>query len=214
MTIYAYIVVHDNGFAPNPFFGNCTLACCKPLIRRTAQKGDWIVGLTPRAQGNQVVYFMRVDEVMDFGRYWSDERFRQKRPRHDRDVKHSYGDNIYEPLPGGGFRQVPSKHSDNNCEHAANKDHDLGGRNVLVSEAFAYFGSKPVPLPAELEFLIAGRGHRCRFSDDEKLRFLEFVSTHAFGVHASPRKWSQRDNSWIPGVCGKKSTSSRSVRCS
>ena len=30
MTLYSYIVKHDNGFAPNPFHGFCTLACCKP----------------------------------------------------------------------------------------------------------------------------------------------------------------------------------------
>ena len=29
MRIYAYVVTHDNGFAPNPFHGFCTLATCK-----------------------------------------------------------------------------------------------------------------------------------------------------------------------------------------
>jgi Nucleotide modification associated domain 2 len=56
MTLYSYIVTHDTGFAPNPFFGFCTLACCKPGIRKHADKLDWIVGLTPKAQENKVVY--------------------------------------------------------------------------------------------------------------------------------------------------------------
>ena len=38
MTLYSYTVAADTGFAPNPFHGFCTLACCKPGIRRTAQE--------------------------------------------------------------------------------------------------------------------------------------------------------------------------------
>ena len=28
--LYSYIVVHDAGLAPNPFYGWCTLAVCTP----------------------------------------------------------------------------------------------------------------------------------------------------------------------------------------
>jgi hypothetical protein len=37
-------VARDYGFAPNPFFGVCTLATCKPKIRKAAAIGDWVVG--------------------------------------------------------------------------------------------------------------------------------------------------------------------------
>ena len=40
MRVFSYIVTHDTGYAPNPFHGFLTLACCKPLIRRTAEVGD------------------------------------------------------------------------------------------------------------------------------------------------------------------------------
>ena len=40
MTVYSYIVAYDSGFAPNPFHGTCTLACCKPTIRRTAHEKE------------------------------------------------------------------------------------------------------------------------------------------------------------------------------
>ena len=46
MTLYSYIVTTDSGFAPNPFHGYLTLACCKPMIRRTVQVGDVVVGLS------------------------------------------------------------------------------------------------------------------------------------------------------------------------
>jgi hypothetical protein len=143
MKLYSYVVMHDTGFAPNPFYGYCTLACCKPEIRRTAQKGDWIVGLTPKAGGNRIVYYMRVDDVMEsFASYWVDRRFEVKKPTDADGVRGWRGDNIYEPLASGGYRQLPSIHSDGEAEDAEAKAHDLGGGRVLVSENFAYFGSK------------------------------------------------------------------------
>ena len=45
MKIYSYIVKRDYGFAPNPFYGYCTLATCKPVIRKHAEIGDIIVGI-------------------------------------------------------------------------------------------------------------------------------------------------------------------------
>ena len=48
MKLFSYIITHDIGFAPNPFFGYCTLANCKPVIRRTSKIGDWIVGISAK----------------------------------------------------------------------------------------------------------------------------------------------------------------------
>lgn len=158
----------DTGFAPNPFWGFLTLACCKPDIRRKAKVGDWIVGLTPKALGNRIVYCMRVDERMTFDDYWSDQRFWQKRPRQGSEVRDRRGDNIYEPLPGDGFRQLPSMHSNGARENEGNKEHDLKGVQVLVSETFAYFGSRALPLPPALTPLIIGVGQV-----DEKAGSLE-----------------------------------------
>lgn len=205
MKLYSYIVTHDTGFAPNPFFGYCTLACCKPAIRRTANVGDWIVGLTPRADGNRIVFFMRVDEVLTFESYWRDPRFSQKKPRLDETVAKN-GDNIYEPQPGGDFCQLPSRHSEPPFGKRSNSKlmrRDLGGKRVLVSREFAYFGSgeKALRLPRALECLIVGRGHRCRFSDDVKEGFLRFVRKQKRGVHAHPRHWPEGDESWKASSC-------------
>ena len=43
--LYAYAITRDFGFAPNPFHGNCTLATCKPRIRKSANVGDWVLGI-------------------------------------------------------------------------------------------------------------------------------------------------------------------------
>ena len=42
MNIYAYIVPVDDGAAPNPYGGVCTLAICKPNLRKIAKQGDWL----------------------------------------------------------------------------------------------------------------------------------------------------------------------------
>jgi hypothetical protein len=213
MKLYSYIVKHDTGFAPNPFYGYCTLACCKPTIRRTAEKGDWIVGLTPKNTGNEVVYLMRVDDVVEsFSDYWDDPRFRAKKPSQTGELRKKCGDNIYEPY-GTGYRQLPSIHSEGDFEHNGNKTHDLSGRRILVSETFAYFGSKPKPLPEELRPLIVGRGHRSRFLNETKAAFIRFAGTVGFGVHAAPQQWRDGDDSWTRGTgCTTRKKKRRSCR--
>lgn len=204
MNIYSYVVAHDTGFAPNPFYGYCTLACCKPKIRSRAAKGDWVVGLTPKAAGNRIVYLMRVDDVMEsFSGYWFDSRFKAKKPTYTGGLRRKCGDNIYEPLASGGYRQLRSAHSDGDAEDGDNKTHDLGGKRVLVSETFAYFGSKALPLPSELQSLMVMRGHRSRFSDEVKAEFIRFAGKVGFGVQGAPRQWPDGDDSWMQG-CGCK----------
>ena len=44
-SVFVYVVARDFGFAPNPFHGFCTLACCKPKIRSAAEVGDWVFGM-------------------------------------------------------------------------------------------------------------------------------------------------------------------------
>jgi len=202
MKLYSYIVKHDTGFAPNPFHGYCTLACCKPRIRRKAEKGDWVVGLMPKSAGNKVAYLMRVDDIVpSFRDYWFAARFKAKKPSYTGGLQKQCGDNIYEPKTPGTYRQLRSMHShDDGSEHTGNKAHDLSGKRILVSETFAYFGSNPKPLPSDLQSLIVGRGHRSRFSDETKAAFLRFAGTVGFGVHAAPRQWRDGDDSWTKGT--------------
>lgn len=198
MTLYSYIVTHDTGFSPNPFFGHCTLACCKPDIRRKAKVGDWVVGLTPKADGNRVVFFMQIDDVKGFDRYWNDRKFDRKKPRCDAGIPRKCGDNAYEPKPSarGGYRQLPCMHSDGRHENEKKKKRDLSGKQVLISRTFAYFGSRSRGLPPELSSLIVGRAHRCRFPDEVKEAFLRFAGEIRSGVYAGPRKWPPGDDSW------------------
>jgi hypothetical protein len=73
----------------------------------------------------------------------------------------------------------------------------------LVSETFAYFGSKALTLPPELSELAVGRGHKCRFSDDVKAEFMQLVGEWKFGIHAQPSRWPKNDESWKSVACGR-----------
>lgn len=204
MKLYSYVVVHDTGFAPNPFFGYCTLACCKPTIRRTAKVGDWIVGLTPKATGSRIVYFMRVDEVAEsYTDYWTNPRFKSKKPTKENGILGKCGDNIYEPLVSGNYRQLPSMHSNGEAEDEGKKAHDLSGRRVLISETFAYLGTNASPLPLDLHSLVVARGHRCQFPEGVRLNFIRFTESVSFGVHGSPAHWPEGDESWMTGCSCK-----------
>ena len=96
MKLYSYVIPRDYGFAPNPYFNYCTLATCKPVIRRCAQLGDWVAafGAAGSPVHEKLVVLMRVEETLSFDEYWEDERFRCKRPVFNKGVMHMYGDNI------------------------------------------------------------------------------------------------------------------------
>src|SRR5688572_11795221 len=74
MKLYSYCLRYDTGSAPNPYWGICTLVICKPAIRRTAEVGDWIVGLgsanSPIGDiSNDVVYAMKVTNKLTIKEY-------------------------------------------------------------------------------------------------------------------------------------------------
>lgn len=164
--------------------------------------GDWIVGLSPKARGNRVVYAMSIDEIFLFEDYYRDERFAPKIPDFGRkEAVFRCGDNIYEPLPDDGFRQLRSMHSKNKGpeEDPVKKTHDLSGINVLVSWNFYYFGSRGPELPGDLGELIVGRAHKNKFSHEVIAGFLRFIANQPKGVNGPPTKWPDNDHSWQLG---------------
>lgn len=93
--IHSYVVRYDSGFAPNPFYSYCTLATCKPGIRRSANVGDWVVGSGSKdrsvRRGGRLVYAMRITESMTFDEYSRDPRFESKKPYRNGSRKQSCG---------------------------------------------------------------------------------------------------------------------------
>ena len=71
MKIYVYIVPVDDGAAPNPYSGVCTLAICKPNLRKIAKQGDWIIGLNSEFK---LIYTMKITTVITMKEYDSYKR--------------------------------------------------------------------------------------------------------------------------------------------
>jgi hypothetical protein len=155
--IYSYVVRYDSGFAPNPFYSYCTLATCKPSIRRSANVGDWVVGSGSGGRsvrrGGHLVYAMRVTDAMTFDEYSLDPRFESKKPYRNGSRKQSCGDSIYfRAASGAVWHQRDSFHSrpDGSLNHA-HVARDTGVNRVLISSDFVYFGGEGPEFPDDLQ---------------------------------------------------------------
>jgi hypothetical protein len=182
ITLYSYCLRYDDGAAPNPYWGVCTLAICKPAIRRTASVGDWVVGLGSKRSpcgdiSSKVVYAMHVTQVVTLQEYdvYCGKSLRKKVPDwNSSDYRRMMGDCIYD-FNESRPRLRASVHG------AGNRKTDLRGRNVLLSDYFYYFGNKPVELPDDLRALIHGtQGHKSRANDRYASRFVRWIEGEGF----------------------------------
>src|SRR5688572_16424822 len=102
--LFSYCIPADDGAAPNPFWGICTLAICKPRIRRTAEKGDWVVGTgsckSPIGDiSGQVVYAMKITQKLTMREYdaFAEAYYPEKIPDwRNADICRRLGDSIYD----------------------------------------------------------------------------------------------------------------------
>jgi len=199
MKLYSYVVARDYGFAPNPFYGTCTLATCKPSIRRTAQVNDWIVGTGSKHYGLQgrIVYVMVVAETLTYDEYWENLRFLVKRPNIRGSLKQAYGDNIYHHDPEGGrWIQENSHHSlDDGSPNEANIRHDTKANRVLLATDFTYWGGHGPSIPSRFRDhqgfdVCCGRGHKCNFPEDLVDSFGDWVrSLGENGFAGAPKEF-------------------------
>lgn len=200
MQLFSYVVARDYGFAPNPFFGVCTLATCKPNIRKRASKGDWIIGTgsSPKGREGCLVYFMLITETMTFNEYWEDERFQRKKPNRQGRKKQAYGDNIYFKDKTGQWHQRDSHHSfedgspnPRNIQNDTKADRD----RILLGEEFAYWGGYGPKIPSKFRNyngldICAKRGHKNRFPEDLVNDFVAWLrSLNANGYLGAPLDW-------------------------
>lgn len=196
---------HDFGLAPNPFGNYCTLAVCKPNIRKSKNLnvGDWIIGTGSKALENltkcpylkYLIYAMEVTEIISIDSYWNDFRFQYKKPNVKGSLVTMYGDNFYH-MEGALWIQENSAHG--NFDGSINSKHlktDVSGRNVLISDNFYYFGNKAVKIPDELlEVCYAGVGQKL-VSDTVKDKFIFWlISSHKKGVNGDPISWKHHNN--------------------
>lgn len=142
MILYTYTIKVDRGAAPNPFFGICTLAICKPKIRLVAKPGDWVVGFGSKNvngvnYSGRIVYAMRVSQSLPFSEY---DRFCRKKLKgkipdvFNDDFRRRVGDCIFDFERDVEGKLRLSVHS------LMNRKRDLSGRtsffliNSIISE--------------------------------------------------------------------------------
>ena len=198
MGFYAYKMTRDYGFAPNPFGGVCTLATCKPDIRKNAVVGDWIIGTGSKAINlpNRLIYLMRVTEKLRLEDYWNDSRFQFKKPVLNSSLVKIHGDNVYSKSNEGMWQQAPCQHSHPdwsvNSKHVAT---DTRGEFVLLSDAFYYFGDKNFRVPPQYRTACSKNRnltppHKADIVACEGL--VEWVSVrYKMGVHGDPIGWKE-----------------------
>lgn len=205
MRLFSYVVARDFGFAPNPFHGTCTLATCKPVFRKAARVGDWVIGTSSTRRGAEIpgdhlIYCMQVDEVLSFDQYWRAPRFQVKKPNLRASWKYQMGDNIYHS-EHGAWRQEDSHHS---CEGGVLNPNNLRtdtGRTdkVLIGNRFAYWGKEAIPVPQRLrncqghDVVANKRGDKSIFPDEVVAAFVEwFEGLGAQGIIGEPIMFGSR----------------------
>lgn len=143
MKLYSYTMTDDTGFAPCVSKGMCSLACCKPVIRRVALEGSWIMGNTGVRYGTgKLIFLMQVGTPFSFKSYWDKYPGRL--------------DNIYKPSG------LTYKWQDNPFHRKPSEQQtDLSTDRVLTSTRFVYLGKEAVKIPKRFaRFICSTRGHR------------------------------------------------------
>ena len=199
MRLCSYKLVVDTGFAPNPFGYSLTLAACKPDIRNGARVGDWVAGFTSKrlaghAVGSErLVYLMRVAEKLLFRDYFRDVRFQDKIP--DLSVGGSQskvGDNIYRPLRSDAVSVEDFEQLANDNHDARDHKRDIGGKFVLISDEFYYFGGSAPAVPRDVRPKVPRGQSRYgqRSCSEQAERFLRYIrANYRVGRHGQPHTW-------------------------
>ena len=137
--LYVYILNNDSGFAPCVQDNWLTLACCKGGIKggmrmsvtKKFNEGNtiYLLGLCGKMLNRETayspIYFAKVDEVLDMNDYYADGGRASGRK-----------DDVYK-FVNGELKPKPNNH---HSEYDRAKD--VGGRYVLCSHQFTYWGDK------------------------------------------------------------------------
>ena len=188
--IYSYVLKIDDGAAPNPFGGICTLTICKPVIRRKSSVGDWVIGTGSKnvkmSDGktydfaNYLVYAMKITEKMYFKKYdeWCNKNLLIKIPIfNSKSIIEQRGDCIYDFSEGVPPKVRQSVHTEKN------RPKDVSGKYSLLSTHFYYFGEKPVALPNDLKIFVKGTQGHLVFEDIEIIeRFEQWIKQYPINI--------------------------------
>ena len=145
-------MTNDSGCAPNPYYGFCSLALCKNLIRKHAKINDYVIGFGSKTLGSfkKIIFIMKVTNKLSYDDY---NKLCIQNNKH----KINYGDCIYYKV-GNTFKQRKNIYHNNECII-----HDIKSPYVLISNDYLYFGKKSIDIPDKLTNIIPfSRGHKSK----------------------------------------------------
>ena len=178
MKLFSYTVRYDDGAAPNPFWGICSLVIRNPAIRLAAEVDDWIVGLgsvnSPIGDiSDHIVYAMKVTSKMTLEEYdiFCKTFVPKKKPDwRNRDYRMRVGDCIY------NYNSPANPKIRTGIHKEENQEKDLRGLYALVSKQFYYFGDLPLKLPEDLRLLMnPDPGYRSDSNQPYKELFISWI---------------------------------------
>ena len=124
--IYFYKMTTDNGGAPCVSENLLSLAICKPKVRSTCSKDDYIIGFGGKDYKGRLIYIARITDKLENGKYYKDKAY-SKRP----DCIYQYDHNSKPSIKQNAKYHYKGEHMKT----------DLSNANVLLSmDNFTYFG--------------------------------------------------------------------------
>lgn len=188
--LYSYIIQSDTGFAPNPYFGICTLACCKSSMRRNIgdkllkelnisnireitekekkhirELGYWIIAIAGHnvEKENNVPYrsVVYVMQITDILDFESYYiMYPYKRKNFGEGMLYQKGDNLFSANYSGIEEQENLKNSNQN-------EKILKGKYVLLSDNFIYFGKAAYDISFSSSFNVKNvRGYQVNHREE------------------------------------------------
>jgi len=190
MKVCIYTVKTDKGFAPNPFYRYCTLAACTPNhMNAHLNRGDYIVGFFTDREGPYLLYWMKVDEVLDYDAYFRDPRFQRKKPNLKGTWISRCGNNIYCRNEHGKWKQTPTVYHKGIKALKKDTRHPI----VYIGRNFSYYGVNAYlsenRLPEKMRALYkSGRGIKYIRETDPNINvFVEWLHSKPLGRQGDPR---------------------------
>ena len=169
--IYYYKLTCDNNGAPCIQDGMLSLAICKPMIRSSAEVGDWIFGFAANSLNNTnpLIYVAKVTEKKEGKDYYSSKEFSKRE-----DCVYSFENGKFFWRPGS------LHHSESNLEQDLGRYPDYSRSHVILSRNndFRYFGKKATDTYKkdfkEIHDAVQhlGRGHRDHLDPILKEKFI------------------------------------------
>lgn len=191
--IYFYKLTNDDGGAPCVQDSRLSLAICKPMLRSTADKNDYVIGFAANnlSPSNPVVYAAKVTEKLKGGSYYTSKEHTKR------------ADCIYEKV---GSRFQPKANARYHGTEEA-LTHDIGSHtkyvraNVILSDDFRFFGKlQPINYGHYAAIRNAvdrlGQGHRINHSDKLERELWAFID-ELWGIPQCTKivHWDEPSNS-------------------